>query len=189
MTQPSSEPKRPGDAPRAAQAALNDAIDALESLGITAWLTGGVLLGAVRERAFVPHDLDMDIGAMITQYTPEVNNALTARGFTIRRVLGTPARGLQTKIARDEFYLDIFWHSDTPTGGAVHSLHGKGGEWECTYSTLVLARIKFLGEWYWAPWPPRLALVEKYGPAWRTPMKQADYHWAKTPKNVKKRRA
>lgn len=187
MTQP-NEPLRPGDNPRAAKAALDDTIAALESLGITTWLTGGVLLGAIRERSFVPHDLDMDVGAMINQYTPEVNGELTARGFTIRRVLGDPKRGLQTKLARDGFYLDIFWHTDTPDGGVVHSLHGKGGEWLCEYSNLVLARIKFLGSWYWAPHPPRLALIEKYGMAWRTPMRQADYHWARTPKNVTKRR-
>lgn len=179
-------PKRPGDAPKVAKRVLDDAIGALESLGITTWLTGGVLLGAVRERGFVPHDLDMDVGAMITEYTPKVNEELIARGFTIRKVLGKPSRGLQTKLARDDIHMDIFWHSDTPSGGVVHSLHGRRAEYLCEFSTLVLARLQFMGSWYWAPHPPKLALVEKYGPDWRTPMRQEDYDWAKTPRNVRR---
>lgn len=176
--------RRPASNPTQASLALADAVSALEAAGVTPWLTDGTLLGAIRERAFIPHDQDMDLGAMITEYTPAALRELDAAGFTIRKTLGTKSKGLQTKLERDGFRIDIFWHYDTRAGGVWHAAWAKGQMLRFDYSQLVLERLSFLGREYWAPSPPRLHLVAKYGPDWRTP--DPTWDWARDPKNRRK---
>ena len=172
---------RPAQNPVKAALALSDAVQALEAAGVTAWLTDGTLLGAIRERGFIEHDQDMDLGAMITEYTPAALHELDAAGFTIRKTLGTKARGLEHKLARDGFHLDIFWHYDSKGGGVWHAAWDKGRMLRFDYTRLVLERLAFLGREYWAPSPPRLHLVQKYGPDWRTP--DPEWDWARDPAN------
>lgn len=176
--------KRPSEAPQKALHVLRAAVTTLESLGITTWLTDGTLLGAIRERAFIAHDKDMDLGAMLEQWTPQVDAALRAAGFTIRKKHGTPRRGLQHKLLKDDYRLDIFWHTDLPGGGVEHSAYDARGRITYTYDHLQLAKLKFLGHEFWAPHPARLHLVQKYGPAWRTPI--TDWDWADGPPNARR---
>lgn len=176
--------KRPADSPALAIAALADAAHALATAGVTAWLTDGTLLGAIRERAFIPHDLDMDLGAMITEYTQSAIPELTAAGFQLVKTLGTPEDGLQHKLMRDGFRIDIFWHYDRPTGGVQHSAYDRRGRITYEYDHLTLAPLEFLGRTFWAPTPPRLHLVQKYGPDWRTPV--TDWDWADGPVNARR---
>lgn len=175
--------KRPAEAPKQAHAVLAAAVDALAAVGVTAWLTDGTLLGAIREGAFIEHDQDMDVGAMITEFTPAVIPALRAAGFTIRKTLGTPERGLQHKLAMNEFRIDIFWHYDSPTDGVWHAAWDGKTMLAYQYDRLALAHITFLGRTFWAPTPPRLHLTQKYGPDWRTP--RPDWDWARDPSNLK----
>lgn len=172
---------KPSQNPKAAVAVLVDAVRALEAVGVTSWLTDGTLLGAIRERAFILHDADMDLGAMITEYHPDVIPALVVAGFRLRKTHGRVDCGLEHKLCKDGFNLDIFWYYDTPEGGVVSSAYDSAGRIEFVYDRLVLARLRLLGHVFWAPTPPRLHLVQKYGPAWRTPV--VDWDWADDPHN------
>lgn len=173
--------RRPSEKPTAALSVLRAAVDALEAVGVTAWLTDGTLLGAVRERAFIRHDRDMDLGAHISEYTPDVELALLGAGFVIREVLGTTVSGLEHKLLLDGFKLDIFWHSDSPAGGVWHAAWEGGSRIVYEYDHLAIARLRFLGVAFWAPTPPKLHLVQKYGSDWRTPIE--DWDWAGDPHN------
>src|SRR5690606_31462967 len=96
----------PAEHPAEALAVLTDAVAALQRAGVTAWLTDGTLLGAVRERRFIAHDRDMDLGAMITQHSGAAMRELRAAGFHLRKTLGSKAAGLEHKLDRDGFRLD-----------------------------------------------------------------------------------
>jgi len=178
-----SSARLPSSSPREALAVLTAAVTALESVGVTAWLTDGTLLGAIREHTFIAHDADMDLGAMITEHHPGVLPALVSAGFTVRKTHGTPRRGLEHRLKRDGFRLDIFWHYDNAGGGVWHAAWLKGKMLRYDYPTLTLAPLQFLGRTFWAPSPPRLHLVQKYGRAWRTPI--TDWDWARDPANAR----
>lgn len=179
-----TEVRRPSDSPSEALNALTDAVQALESVGVTAWLTDGTLLGAVRDRGFIAHDADMDLGAMVNEYHPRVVPALKRAGFTVRKTHGTKQRGLEHRLKRDGFRLDIFWHYDTPGGGVWHAAWLRGEMLRYDYQSLTLAPLHFMERTFWAPSPPKLHLVTKYGPAWRTPV--TDWDWAYGPANVRR---
>src|SRR5690554_4224647 len=43
---------------------------ACEKAGVTYWLEFGTLLGAVRDKNFISHDLDIDTGMYLDEYDP-----------------------------------------------------------------------------------------------------------------------
>ncbi len=176
--------KRPSSNPAAAVLTLYEAAQALARAGVTAWLTDGTLLGAIRERSFIEHDQDMDLGAMITEHHDGVLPALEAAGFRLRRALGTPERGLEHKLERNGLHLDIFWHYDSAGGGVWHAAWLDGEMLTYEYPRLVLAQLTLLGRKFWAPHPAKLHLVTKYGANWRTPV--TDWDWALGPANVRR---
>lgn len=172
----------PAEHPAEALAVLTDAVAALQRAGVTAWLTDGTLLGAVRERRFIAHDRDMDLGAMITQHSGAAMRELRAAGFHLRKTLGSKAAGLEYKLDRDGFRLDIFWHYDDPQGGVWHAAWQGKTMLRYAYETLALAPMDFMGRRFWAPYPPKLHLVAKYGMDWRTP--KPTWDWAMDPVNL-----
>lgn len=175
--------RRPAENPPRAVLTLADATKALAGAGVTAWLTDGTLLGAIRERAFITHDKDMDLGAMITEYSPAALTALIAAGFEVVKTLGTRRRGLEHKLMRDDFRIDIFWHYDLPDGGVWHAAWDGKTMLRYEYDRLALAPLRLLGRTFWAPTPPRLHLTAKYGLDWRTP--KPEWDWARDPANVR----
>lgn len=176
-------PRQPAASPHAALRVLVDAVEALERANVTPWLTDGTLLGAVRDRAFIKGDEDMDLGAMITQYTPSALVELQRAGFRARKTLGSVKAGLEHKLERDGFKLDIFWHYDKPKKrGVWHAAWKRGRMLRFHYDRLVLAPLTFMGRKFWAPSPPKLHLAQKYGLDWRTP--KPDWDWAVDPVNL-----
>jgi len=52
-----------------------------KELNITYWLDFGTLLGAVRDEKFIEHDLDLDIGMFLVEYSPKLQELLEKEGF------------------------------------------------------------------------------------------------------------
>ncbi|CAE8603704.1 unnamed protein product, partial [Polarella glacialis] len=64
--------------------AMLQAIDErLEKAGITYWVTGGTLLGAIRHGGFIPHDDDLDI-ELLEEDLPRAQVALGSVGESFR---------------------------------------------------------------------------------------------------------
>ena len=70
----------------------------LDGLGLRWWLTDGTLLGFVRERGFIGHDIDVDLGLPASAYSPELEAALEAAGLELYGRYGTPEDGLELTV-------------------------------------------------------------------------------------------
>ena len=61
---------------------LNKFQEACSKCDINGWLEFGTLLGAYREKSFISHDYDLDVGIYADDYTEVFKNMMRQLGFT-----------------------------------------------------------------------------------------------------------
>lgn len=94
---------------------FNEFDSVLKEIGCEYWLTFGTLLGAIREKKFISHDLDIDVGVFGVEYKDKILKYLTNRGF--KRIRYITINGIPE--AYEETYvfwgvsIDIFYFSQT----------------------------------------------------------------------------
>jgi phosphorylcholine metabolism protein LicD len=101
-----------------------------EELNITYWLDFGTLLGAVREGKFIEHDLDLDIGMFLHEYTSKLQELLEKEGFKKTECFYID----KGKYGRKEAYnykgvvVDIFFYTKKGKKIYCHGFRAKEGE-------------------------------------------------------------
>lgn len=143
-------------------------------LGLQPFVTGGTLLGAVREGRLLGHDDDVDLGYVSDHEDPyavaregfEVGRVLRRAGFSVLR---HSAGHLQMHFAHDgvsDHYVDVF-------AGFIRE-----GHWHQLFCIRHPARradllprstVTLAGRSVPAPADVELALEANYGPGWRVP--------------------
>lgn len=94
--------------------ALQKAVDATEECGGELFLAFGSLLGAFREKGFIPFDYDMDLGLLAEERREDIVSVMRKHGFTLLRQYYIKATG---RICLDKYdykgvHVDIhyFYH-------------------------------------------------------------------------------
>jgi len=146
----------------------------MDDAGVTFFIRQGTCLGAIREKALIPWDDDLDLGSVIGLH-----------GLTEKSVEPVVAA------LRENGYLTRIEHLDH----CLHVLMVKSSiriEWRCyrifgdsiyqypAVRTPVrlftdLKEIEFIGERYYVPNPPEEYLRLKYGEDWMTPKQSGSY--------------
>jgi hypothetical protein len=149
-----------------ARRALLDLKTDLDSGGFEFFLTGGTLLGAIRENDILKHDKDIDVGLMPGASVSAVQRHLECTGrFRIKPV---PVDHLLRVIHCNGTTIDLFWHW-MEDGRFVHQ--GQKTKWWNTPFTLVSR--SFLGTTFKVPSDPELCLSENYA-NWHEPAPDFD---------------
>lgn len=173
---------------------LVDAVEVLNFMKLPFWLDAGTCLGAIREKGFIEHDQDIDLGILAESVTtPErlcvLFLHLLKRGFRIYHTFGTLEQGFEVALWRDGIKLDIFWfyrqgddrvHSAWMNGGR----NGETDRIDYKYKAVMVEKkrqIDFLGHTMPVPYYAEEYLITKYGPDWRIPVK--NWNWAEGPRN------
>jgi lipopolysaccharide cholinephosphotransferase len=155
---------------------LVDTRDILEGAGIPMFLHWGTLLGAVREKDFIPHDNDIDVGF----YFSDVDRFLAlkpsfeVKGFEfVSDGIYNRKDGYIYKVIRDGVDIDLF-----PARKVRHLF--KGRLWQLDERTTVpprfldsLEAVDFLGAKFRVPADPIGLMRNLYGKTWNIPI--ADY--------------
>lgn len=169
--------------PILALAILDDVKKVLDDLNIVWWLESGTCLGAVREKGFIEHDKDIDLGIFEKDIIkiPQIIEGLHAVGFEYITSMKMPGNGPVITTTRNDIQIDLFffyedndkmWHTvycfdqNKNPFPVKHVLEKRWFD--------ELKSINFLGRQVLIPNPPEEYLKHRYGD-WRIPRKGWDW--------------
>lgn len=84
---------------------------ALSLAGCDYWLDYGTLLGAIREKGLIGHDLDLDTGMMYDERKPEMQDNLLNSGFKKIRQIEVNGRIAEETYQYKGLNIDVFYYS------------------------------------------------------------------------------
>jgi cytidyltransferase-like protein len=159
--------------------ALRAAVKALNSVGVTWWLEAGSCLGAVREKGFIPHDSDIDIGIHPKDLDKwgALREAFDAAGFKHYRDWEWKGQQIEQSFHMNGVKTDLFFFRDA---GELwwHGAFGpdEAGMWSenavflphtfPAYLFQNLDMVKVSDIPCFVPNPPEKYLLHRYGPRW-----------------------
>jgi lipopolysaccharide cholinephosphotransferase len=152
---------------------LIDTRNLLEGAGIPMFLHWGTLLGAVREKDFIAHDNDIDVGFYFADvdHFLALKSGFEAQGFEfITGGIENRKDGYIYKVIRNGVDVDLF-----PAREVQHFC--KGRLWQLDERTTVpprffdsLETLEFLGEAFKVPADPIGLMRNLYGKTWNIPI-------------------
>lgn len=94
-----------------AKQVLNSFDKSMNEGGYFYTLAFGTLLGAVREKGFIKHDLDIDVFMWAEDWNYELQRHLEKSGFNLvhRYLVGEGSLGREETYAKDDISIDIFY--------------------------------------------------------------------------------
>jgi hypothetical protein len=123
--------------------------DVFSELGIQYWLEYGTLLGAIREKGFIKHDLDIDLGLFLTDYSEKIPNIFMQYGFKrIRKItIDNGDYGLEESYVYRGITIDLFYFTRTENAFYSHGFRNEYGKsWSKTIQEkggLIVREIYF----------------------------------------------
>lgn len=173
---------------------LEDAVSILNQCLLTNFLVDGTLLGAIREKDFIKHDTDVDLGVMMKEWDlsvfSRVVKEMMQKGFILYHSFGIFGKHFEVSWYRSGIKVDFFFYYYEGNKIRFNAFLNGGRDLPKDIITYeydaqnfnVLAEITFKGSVYKIPSFPEEVLKQKYGDQWRIP--QVKWDWAYGPKNV-----
>jgi glycerol-3-phosphate cytidylyltransferase len=162
----------------------------LDLMGLKWWIEAGTCLGAVREKDFIGHDPDIDVGIWADKPTsataPDLIERMEKADFSLVHKFEHKGQLLELSFIKADVKIDVFFFFER-NGLAWHGAFGPENEnGTGAYSVFLphvftlslfrdLKEIDFVGLKVKVPNPPEQYLTERYGPTWQTP--DRTYHY------------
>ncbi len=184
---------------------LADVAKVLQKYGCIWWLSDGTLLGAMRDKKFIKHDDDIDLGVWAESFDIRAIHELVLKyGCIIRRLQGKPDDGMVISLGRAGVHLDLFFYypisnldkaKKPSTKRAIYcSMYLLKEPYDTSNKAdrlnficpdfKPLIRHKFMGYTFWVPKNATEHLEAAYGKDWRVP--KPNWDTLKDQKNLEK---
>jgi hypothetical protein len=157
-----------------AEAVLKEAKQILDGLGLVFFLRHGTCLGAVRDKAFIPWDDDLDIGSVIglhgltEELVHEAAGVFKDNDFEVK----VKVNELNLSVDMQKSGIQLDWTGYRIIDDSIY-------QWPVVKIPVSLhtdlREIDFLGEKFMVPNPPEEYFRLKYGPEWMTPKKAGGF--------------
>ena len=162
---------------------LVDIRDTLDQLKINYFLAYGTCLGAVREKDFIGHDLDTDIGIMDEDFNFKLFWELARVGFQVKYIFGMRHLGFEIALTRNGVKTDImlFYKKGDKVWTALWNNGGKNGMSDIIKTVynadLFIGRkvIQLNGIDFKVLEKAEEYVATQYGADWKTPTK--NWNW------------
>jgi len=93
---------------------LKDAYEVANSIGLFTWLSCGTCLGYHRDKNFISHDDDIDLGANISDLSEikqqQLIDSMQNKGFNLCHILGDRDGGIEISFTRKRVKTEWFFH-------------------------------------------------------------------------------
>ena len=157
-----------------AEALLKEAKQVLDQLGLVFFLRHGTCLGAVRDKAFIPWDDDLDIGSVIGLHG--LTEEIVEQAATEFRKHGYSAEVIDSELHMSvdlkKSGVQMDWTCYRIIGDSIY-------QWPVVKIPVSLhenlKEIDFLDTKFMVPNPPEEYFRLKYGPNWMTPKEAGDF--------------
>jgi glycerol-3-phosphate cytidylyltransferase len=143
-------------------------------------LQDGTLLGLVREKKFIGHDLDSDIGIMFKDFPPSAIDKIKSIGFEVKHMFGYPNDSFELSLVRFNIKTDLFFYYGN-NECIYHCAFLKNKRIDYRYKPFNTKEVKFLEKSFFVPVNEIDFILTKYGEEWNIPIQKWD--WAYSPKN------
>lgn len=158
---------------------------------INFWISDGTLLGYYRDKDFISHDPDIDVGIFIEDWDQNILYFLKNSGFNVFYEFGKEECGLEYAVQKRNIKIDLFffykylpkrnayWHAAWMQDDKVDNSLRK--MIRICYEPFELQKITFLGVDFLAPDNIEKYIIQKYGKDWKTP--KVNWNWTSDPFN------
>lgn len=159
---------------------LNDMKSILDKNNHKFFLAWGTCLGAIREKKFIQHDHDIDIGILYENYDDSIVNNITNSGlFRLNRTLGKKENSLEYNFIHIKTHIpiDIFIHYRVSENlyytATFYGICSKKKEGFCKWGRRIngFTTIEFSNNSYDVPSNYHEYLVDCYGEDYMIPKK------------------
>ena len=167
--------------------ALNNLIEItniLKKYNIKHWLTDGTLLGLYRDKDFISHDKDTDIGVDFDTFTVDCFLELK-NNFNIKHIFGYVEDSFEIALEKNGVKTDLFFFYKKDKS----YYHSAFSEWrtdsyrriDYIYDFFDIKSTIFLNNNFNIPSDPLKFIITKYGEDWNIPNSNWSYDYS--PKN------
>lgn len=158
----------------------------LKHHGAEYWLTGGTLLGAIRDGNFISHDDDIDIAVKFATFKKDCYYELSSK-FKVVSKLGYPEESLELVLEIDGIKIDLFfvyedsvnmWHS------VFYNFSKESySQLDYVYPRMNTVKYNFMNTEFNIPERPQDYLMHNYGVDWN--LIQTKWDYAKSPHHIR----
>lgn len=145
-----------------------------DSLNIKFWLWRGTLLGAIRNKGFIPWDPDIDLAVLAENWNPRLRKKLEAKGFLCTKGMYPNRKMWGFHLTKYRVQTDLFLQHYYPPDDVYIQLSHENGSMDRFLTAAKLFRkdrfAEFLGQQFRIPDLAEEHLGWIYGKTWRTPL-------------------